>query len=377
MVPNYANNITGFYTRENLVTGAVSNVSLGQTFRTLSLSRGPLIKGKDHRTPHPWNYVSRNRSGVSGVAIRSDSVTGRDNERLEGALNGTSGCFTLPEPALNLYDEALSRLNDRVRGGLDLSIDLLEAGQTHRMLRAFEQWDDFKRHFRSVARRKLLLVRSVGSYVLQYRYGAAPLLQDLYDAADLGTRIIRNHLTRFKAHATRGIPSYASTFQPAYPGTAPRNRVPCQVQILSGKDVVEIGVQLKVRDQDFNIDQWTSLNPISMAWETLPYSFVVDWFVDIGGYLRNLETALLSRNDFVSGYVSTFRRYEACSRVENLVDGRYRWVEQEMSVKETSFTRTVLTSYPLPRHPVFSADLSSGRFLNAAALLSQFLGRRW
>lgn len=33
-------------------------------------------------------------------------------------------------------------------------------------------------------------------------------------------------------------------------------------------------------------------NPLSIAWEVLPWSFVLDWFVDVGGYINRMDFAL-------------------------------------------------------------------------------------
>lgn len=33
-------------------------------------------------------------------------------------------------------------------------------------------------------------------------------------------------------------------------------------------------------------------NPLSVAWEVMPWSFVLDWFVDVGGYINRMDFAL-------------------------------------------------------------------------------------
>jgi hypothetical protein len=145
---------------------------------------------------------------------------------------------------------------------------------------------------------------------------------------------------------------------------------------------VRFFMKYEIRSEDFDASRWSSLNPISIAWEVMPYSFVIDWFVNIGGTLRNLETALLERRSkFVNGYwthldvvdaryVTPFTRYSAGGGDNWEVDPRTRnW-------KRIRFERNLLSSYPFPMVPSFRAELGTERLLSAASLLANFLPRR-
>jgi hypothetical protein len=126
------------------------------------------------------------------------------------------------------------------------------------------------------------------------------------------------------------------------------------------------------------LSNFTSLNPVSIAWELTPYSFVVDWFIDVGGYLRNLETACTHGSTFVNGfYTEGYRLDVSCQSFGSYTDGSNYIHTQDLkgSTVITKGRRTTLGSYPLPRIPQFKMDLGASRLLNAAALLSQHLGR--
>jgi hypothetical protein len=122
---------------------------------------------------------------------------------------------------------------------------------------------------------------------------------------------------------------------------------------------------------------FTSLNPASIAWENVPYSFVVDWFVDIGGYMRAAETAMLFRSRFIRGYVTQTQYVSMNERVNSSKRGANDFVQCNMYASGVVVTvsRLLLMEFPFPRRPSFKADLGSGRLLNAAALLAQHLGK--
>lgn len=360
----------------------VCNMINQENARYRGLSRSALIKGRDRTSPNPWSYNRWFTTATQGSML----TTRKADNLLYASRRGWISPYYISAPPenSNLYNETLEKLADKVRGGVDLSIDLAQAGQTARMFNAIDQVTsmaeaigiDPRRRGSPLNRRMRTLdqIRAFGSKWLEYRYGWSPLLQTIYDCADSNVQITRNLMTKFRAVTVRGIPEYTSNLQLPLAGANPRVNVK-----VKGKDVCEINISLKVRDGDFNLNQWTSLNPASILWELVPYSFVVDWFYDVGGYLRTLETAMLSRNDFVSGYISTLRAFDATSEpfTGQFSDFGYQYdfIECWSSMSVTAFNRSLLPSYPFPRRPRFSADLGTGRLLNAAGLLSQFLGR--
>jgi hypothetical protein len=130
---------------------------------------------------------------------------------------------------------------------------------------------------------------------------------------------------------------------------------------------------------EIDISRWTSLNPYSIAWELMPYSFVVDWVYDVGGFLRNLETYFVNDFKFQNGYRSNLAAFQGSFR------DLYSFTDHQIypggtdffygSCEGIRFQRSVLNSYPCPQLPRLQANLGSSRLLNGAALLAQFLGR--
>lgn len=122
-----------------------------------------------------------------------------------------------------------------------------------------------------------------------------------------------------------------------------------------------------------NFARFTSLDPASIAYELVPYSFVLDMFADIGGYLRNAETALLYNRIFRMGYVSYSTKVECDYVLAGPTQFPNRTATGGGRVKAVSLSRQRITSYPTPQIPSFSCDLGSGQLMSIAALLAQRL----
>jgi len=118
-------------------------------------------------------------------------------------------------------------------------------------------------------------------------------------------------------------------------------------------------------------------NPALLAWELLPYSFVVDWALPIGAYLSNFDATL--GLEFYSGFYTlcsvsqvtqaqTYSGFYAPTGVH--VDG-----ELFEQFRDVVVERAVLTGFPSPAIPTFKNPSSVTHLLNAMSLLSQRFGK--
>ena len=117
--------------------------------------------------------------------------------------------------------------------------------------------------------------------------------------------------------------------------------------------------------------QWNlGNNPLLTAWELVPYSFVVDWFIPIGDFLSQFSAS--HGLQYVSGTSVTYIKYSANrsyrhyraaypndAQFENLIGQEYFSVRRE-----------VHSSSPIG-FPVFENGLGVKRALNALALITQ------
>ncbi len=261
---------------------------------------------------------------------------------------------------------ALSAFTEKVRGGLDLSIDLAEAGKTIKMFNTVEKAIDYTKVFK----RKYGLIKTAANAWLEYTYGWKPLAQAIYGAADESLRLVLNRLEHVSGRASEHWhPKYLS-IEPVWGGST-------NFDVSGGslKSSVTYGCCLTT-SSGFDMSRWTSMNPASIAWELLPFSFVVDWVYNVGGYLRNLETAALYASRFHSGYRTALTVGNiGINHVRSTTGPGIAYERQAYmgSLRLVQISRTVLSSYPSPGLPSFDVRLGSSRLISAAALLGQLL----
>lgn len=266
----------------------------------------------------------------------------------------------------HMYNMALGDLAQAIRGSVDLSVDGAQAGKTRDMVKAIARFNvyvaDFLQDFGGMP------LKAIGKKWLEYQYGWKPTLSTIYEAGkayyDPDTRLgVFKVRSRYPTVRRRDI--VANFFSGCD-----------EVAIRTEKHACEMKVWLRPPASALqDVGGYTSLNPASIAWELMPFSFLIDWFVNVGGYIRNLESAMLYGSLFESGYVTYVTKirsvHSACGKGKNgsqdcVMDAHGEW-------EFIRRTRQVLTEYPLPYPPRLKPELGAGRLLNAAALLSLLL----
>lgn len=275
-----------------------------------------------------------------------------------------------PIPYSDLYARLLDKLNEQTRSSLDLSVDLAEAGSTARMFNALDHLDQFHRSFFSTRKLSRLLeaTKWAGQQWLIYTYGVRPLISSIHGAADESVRVVLNATQRYKVRVSESKAT-ASVSMYLYSG---RYSVPLPSK---GTNKRSLQIILDLATPSFDLARWTSLNPVSLGYELIPFSFVLDWVIDIGSFIRNYETALLYNSRFRGGIITDLSVLDVdCQFAESQP---YGWTTvYNGNASSRSIIRSILSEYPVPRLPTFSADMGSSRLLSSASLLSQFLNKR-
>jgi hypothetical protein len=122
-------------------------------------------------------------------------------------------------------------------------------------------------------------------------------------------------------------------------------------------------------------------NPLVVAWEVTPWSFVVDWFLPVGRYLEQLtaDHGWIFSDGCVSTLVKANELAEYTVSEAHTSAGWSYTTTQSMTgavVKYVSFWRTTLGGFPVPDVPQFKNPFSVAHVENALALLSQAFGRK-
>lgn len=201
------------------------------------------------------------------------------------------------------------------------------------------------------ARAKLYYRRKASELYLEGIFGWVPLMSDIYQAFEV-------------LGASHGIsPSRAKARDSRAYGVANKDlrlSVDIDVQAL-------VGVRLSMDNPNvILLNNLGLLNPASIAWDAVPYSFVINWFTPIGACLNSF-TELLGYGVH-DGFVTTFVRKTAAGSFRSYEEGR--WVWHPRMVEQVSVKRQLgFPSFTLPRPTLPTVDL--GKALISLALFDQ------
>lgn len=181
-------------------------------------------------------------------------------------------------------------------------------------------------------------------------YGWAPLVSEVGNAAEALASQLRPRVVRFRDRT-------------AVSGTV-SSSAPTLISA-SGKARRSLNVIWKIQeDEQFTtLEEFGFMDPELVAWELMPYSFVVDWFVPIGSFLQARSSLNQLRGTAISS--------ELLSGSATIKSGPIVQILSGSSVrKEVSLVRTVgpISSMPLPR-PGLKNPLSLDHMMSALALL--------
>jgi len=322
------------------------------------------VKG-NKKTPNPFSFTHKTSIAGSGTQVADNGA---------GSYTITSGVIK-PYPAASLvgfdatcYNEALSRLYDQLRGDVDISIDLAESHKTRKMMS--DSVKAMRNAFITLRKMRRSNPRDWGNLWLEFTYGWKPLASTIYNG---GKRLLtepsgpRKLVLKASAKTNDESHSSAGNGTTAFKLTRD-NYVKNRVRLVCSYSLSGSAIE--------SLAGFTSLNPVSVAWELTPYSFVADWFVDIGGYLRNFESACIYRNVFTGGYSSSGYSAsiaERYSQNDRAFDGSTFTLNTLGTATENGFRRALFSVSPLPRAPKFDPRLGWRRLVSGGALLGQMI----
>lgn len=201
---------------------------------------------------------------------------------------------------------------------------------------------------------------------LEYIYGLVPLVQDVYNihqlmkdyASGVKPIIIHGH-----GSSTQGS---TSQLQGRVSSTTGGWKADKTEQYTSRCDLYG---QVDPSAVVFRIiNQLGLLNPLSLAWEITPWSFIVDWFIPIGPLL-NAYTAPVGLN-FISGTTATkMKRSKSGEFHAGVPEGSYiEDIPTNFTILDEGYSRITHTTWPHPMPYLNLNPLSGDRWLKALAL---------
>jgi len=231
--------------------------------------------------------------------------------------------------------------------------------------------------------------RFAGETWLEYSYGWKPLLYDVYGHARAlaETSVERANVVR---HVTgRSKTTSAKTVDSILVNSPLTGTDHYLKRRSDDRRWVEYGVAYKLQAGETNVfSQFGIDNPMEVAWELVPFSFVADWFIPIGDYLKSLTATIGLK--FYTGYKSERRYTEDELTLDHrkiVIRGPGRtstYVGSPFVQKEGRLliARNPLADFPIPILPTFrnpfgnGADYGLAKALSASALLQSLFLKR-
>lgn len=316
-----------------------------------------------------------------------------------GCIGGTFGSFN----SLNNWDAAMTEatasaplsntaalIAARARMKnmkVDLGVAFAERKATSRMLGdtarrlALAARDLQRGSFRDAARR--LGIRgdpgkprgsNWTNHWLQLQYGWKPLLSDVYGSCDALSKREKSDW-RVTAKASRRE-STSKTYGPTNQGST-RNgdySYACGVELRKGV-FVRIDA-IPDNDLKMSLSSLGVTNPLLVAWELVPYSFVVDWAFPVGNWLSSLDAML----GYTQAYTST-SYYNKCNWTSWGLSKRWsstNYIEADFDGSKECLwhSRAASSGVPQAKPPGLKDPRSLGHMANGLALLAQAFARR-
>jgi len=133
----------------------------------------------------------------------------------------------------------------------------------------------------------------------------------------------------------------------------------------------QVGVSYKISDPTLaGLNAMGLINPFALAWELLPMSFIVDWFLSVGDYLKGLSAPM--GLTYLAGYQTNFVNTDA-TVTDRSWESKYTGSWPRHTIKEKGHYRSVLTGFPM-QSLSYNFGLGGGQGLVLSALAAQLSG---
>lgn len=258
--------------------------------------------------------------------------------------------------------EAIHMIGDTAKR-IALALNAVKHGKLDKAARFLVNGTDREKLFRANKRQKtfgLNRTDPLADHWLALQYGWLPLLNDVKSAAEFAAhhlsvplkQTVRASLRKFAGEPARSVSPFTWVF-----GTTRCMASGVVRATITERDVASLA---------------GLMDPLSVAWELLPYSFVVDWFIPVGNWLsaRGLASSL-SGNFTVSIRISD--TVAGVSPAPGFPSGYL--IGGSCLYKSGSLTRTVSTDLPipLPSWKPLGQAASWRHAANGVALLQRFV----
>jgi hypothetical protein len=223
--------------------------------------------------------------------------------------------------------------------------------------------------------------KSVANNWLALQYGWKPFLHDIEGALQsLGKHAQDSAMGPSALHSVTGSASSSRTTESKYAAANYPSQFPQAGYVITMTDTrVKFGIRYRVTDPVAAFLQQTGFtNPVNLAWELLPFSFVADWFLPIGPALEMLSYS--HGLTFDSGYKLRFSKSRTISSLgyggavagsNVVVMGSGDYTEEQVLLDREVLSEFPSPTWPSPRMGINDSKSGVSRAANAIALVTQ------
>lgn len=194
--------------------------------------------------------------------------------------------------------------------------------------------------------------RDVSGRWLEMQYGWLPLVDDAYEAAKAFEALSMGRKSRIVATEKVERPVNLSASPSNYESkgnTTIIKRIVCELE-----EELSFGRSLGLTD------------PLSVLWEIMPYSFVIDWFLPVGTYLENLNVIPSLKGRFLTTW---YQKTE--TRITGTFTPEWLGSVRRGHIIEMTRTPSVGLTTQLPKFVRPLDALTPKRIANAVSLVHQ------
>lgn len=134
--------------------------------------------------------------------------------------------------------------------------------------------------------------KTVAANWLEFHFGWSPLMGDIHDAIN----VLQSPVSSVYPSASSQGQEEIVWYEPEVRYKAPRLNINCgsgyyerhSFHKFQGSRRVSMRAEVRVTNSNLWLaNQLGLINPLSVAWEVVPFSFVVDWFTNVGQFLNS------------------------------------------------------------------------------------------
>lgn len=223
---------------------------------------------------------------------------------------------------------------------------------------------------REAARRLGIHPSRISERYIQYEYGWKPLMSDIYGSVGLLQEILEDdsRLPIISASSSRhDSRDYPVTLKEWRPNGK-----------LNASMTTTVSFTAKLDNwYDRRVNQAGLANPVSLGWDLIPFSFVIDWVVPVGQVLQAMTAT--SGLTFLYGYKHVVVNYNGTAKrsIASPPSGFYRTSEEPASVEVNGFgfRRSAYGGFPRPK-PYIRSPFTTDKAVKALALIDLLTRRR-